>query len=901
MGKDSENVLLETERRGLTRRSFIKWSSILASSAALSGAAGCGFEGADGGSAAVEAEEGHWVSVQCWSDCGSRGFNKVFVKDGKPVRLGTDSSIEDTPDCPQVRSCARGRASKLHVFSADRLKYPMKRKNWQAGGGENSHGELRGKDEWERISWEEALDIIAGEIERIVSTYGNDAIAIPGNVTALFGQWDVGRMMTLYGGYLDNWGSCSSGAWGSIAPYTGLLEDLNDRLDVRNSDLIVLWGYNPAWSRAGLPAYYYEICRQGGTRFISIDPFRNATSEALSEEWYPVRPGTDVALALGMAYAILEEDTNRSGALIDWDFLNRCCVGFDAEHLPEGADPKENFKDYVLGTYDGVPKTPQWASEICGTPADDIQRVAIEIAETEKVGICMAPAPARTTNGSQLPQTILALGAMSGCIGKSGCMCGSDAGHTWLMEGKSLVLGGYIQGDPSWTTAGGKELLINPVGGNSLSKFTGTPNGMYTRPTEPYYRVNVNELWTSVLNGKYRIGKDEEKECNIHMYWHTHSNLMNQAPGTMLAIEAHRKVDFVLTQNMVMTTSAKYSDIVLPITSQWEREGDLTQGYREHILISSQATEPLFEAKDDMWVAEELGRRLGVDMEQLSPFDYHQERFNIIAASTVINDDGETYMPLCTITQEDIDERGVEGSPQEGRIPIKQFEEDGIYRVPRAPGDNFSHIVLKAFRDDPEANSLPTKTGKLEIYSELLAEDLNACGWESVKPLPQYKPAVEGYEETFSDWATKTKGEYPLQLITIHGLRFAHSTFGNVPVLREMFDHPLYINPIDAEAYGVRTGDTALVTSKWGKVLRPVLTTDIMMPGVVAITQGAWVEIDEETGIDKAGCVNVLVGPNLCAFGHQAFNSCIVKVERWTGDKLVPDAQWEPREMFKEG
>ena len=887
-----------TTSAGFTRRSFLKWSGAIAAGAALATSSGCGLTEANEAQQEAAAE-GRWVSAQCWADCGSRGFNKVYVKDGKAVKMGTDETHEDTPNCPRVRSCARGRAQRAHIFGADRLKYPMKRKNWQPGGGSNTNGQLRGIDEWERISWDEALDYVADEIKRIVDTYGNEAIVVPGFVASLFGQWDIGRMLSLYGGYMDNWGACSSGAWGSIAPYIGLAEDFNDRIDMRSCDLIVLWGSNPAWSRAGLPTYNYLQSKKAGTRFISIDIFRNATAQALADEWVPVRPGTDVALALAMAHTVLQADEAEGGALIDWDFLDRCTIGFDAAHLPDGASEQDNFKDYVLGTYDDQPKTPAWAAEICGVPADVIEEVALEIARTEKVAICMSPAPSRTTNGCASPQTILALGAMCGCIGKPGCMTGSDAGHTWLMEGIDLVVGGNIQGDPTWFTPGAKEMLENPIGGVSPSRFTGAPNGMYTRPQAPYTRINVNELWTSVLEGTYTAGKDDVRPCKTQMFYHTHSNLMNQTPGTMLAIEAHRAVEFVVTQNIVMTTTAKYSDIVLPITSQWERVGDLTQGYREQIMLSSRVTEPLFEAKDDLWVAEQLGQRLGIDMDKFVVMTPEQELYNQLAAATVINEDGKTYEPLLTITQEDLDEMGVEGAPQEGKITYRQLKEDGIYQVPRSENDNFGHVCLKEFRDDPEANPLGTVSGKLEIYSPTLAEDLNACGWSTVDPLPRYTPAIEGYEETFANWETKTKGEYPFQLVSIHTPRFAPSTFGNVPILREAFDHPLYMNPMDGEALGLKTGDPVLVSSKWGKVARPLLLTDIMTPGVLALGQGAWVDVDEKTGVDMAGCVNVLNGPNRVGFGHQAWNSCIVNVEPWDGD-LLPDAQWQPREVLKE-
>jgi len=97
---------------------------------------------------------------------------------------------------------------------------------------------------------------------------------------------------------------------------------------------------------------------------VFIDPYYSESAQALGDEWIPIRPGTDHAMLLGMAHTLIVEDDPVTNPLIDWDFLNRCSVGFDADHMPEGADPQENFKDYVLGTYDGVPKTPEWASEI---------------------------------------------------------------------------------------------------------------------------------------------------------------------------------------------------------------------------------------------------------------------------------------------------------------------------------------------------------------------------------------------------------------------------------------------------------------------------------------------------------------------------------------------------------
>ena len=98
------------------------------------------------------------------------------------------------------------------------------------------------------------------------------------------------------------------------------------------------------------------IRRKSGARFISIDPSYTATAELMDADWYPINPGTDHALALGIMHALLEMDSPEN-PLIDWEFLRRCTVGFDESNMPAGADPKKNFKDYLLGTYTGKPTT----------------------------------------------------------------------------------------------------------------------------------------------------------------------------------------------------------------------------------------------------------------------------------------------------------------------------------------------------------------------------------------------------------------------------------------------------------------------------------------------------------------------------------------------------------------
>ncbi len=103
---------------------------------------------------AASATTGKWIPVACWNHCGGRCPNYAYVVDGAVVRLKADDTHPDSPDYPQQRGCARGRAQRFQVFGADRLKYPMKRRRWEPGGGNR---ELRGRDDWVRISWTRRL------------------------------------------------------------------------------------------------------------------------------------------------------------------------------------------------------------------------------------------------------------------------------------------------------------------------------------------------------------------------------------------------------------------------------------------------------------------------------------------------------------------------------------------------------------------------------------------------------------------------------------------------------------------------------------------------------------------------------------------------------------------------
>lgn len=811
------------------------------------------------GNTRVKAErEGKWVTAACWHNCGGRCLNKALVLDGVVIRQKTDDTIPDTPDVPQQRGCARGRSQRKQVFAADRLKYPMIRKHWEPGGGKK---ELRGRDEWVRISWEEALDIAASEIKRIKEKYGNSAILVTGGSEAQ-------RLMSLYGGYTSIWGTTSWGSWRWGPEKFGMAEgyyeqSINDRLDLRNCKLIVMVGLNPAWSSCGNPTYNFLQAKKAGAKFIVIDPFYTETAEILGDEWIPIRPGTDHALFLGMAYTLITEDDPVKNPLIDWDFLHRCTVGFDAEHMPPGADPRENFKDYVLGTYDGVPKTPEWASRICGVEPDKIRRLAREIATTKQTALLTGWAPARINNSDSWPQMFMTFGAMCGHMGEPGRMTGVSC---------------------HFNSGNGGPRLVKP-GSNGLPKVDNPVTD----------RLNDTQMWEAILTGKYVAGYGDVRDINIQMIYHGYNAVLQTRSNQMRGIEAHRKVEFVLTQGHFLTTNAEYSDLILPATTEWERIGGLLYGNRDALFFYSQVVEPLFEAKDDQWIVTEIGKRLGIDPKEIYPISPKQQLFNQLAGAEVMKEDGSGYEPLVTITEEDIREWGVEGKPQRGRITLKEFQEKGVYQVPRKPGDKLGFIAYEGFRKDPEKNPLNTASGKLEIHCQALADFVKSHGFTEIRPIPTYNPAEEGYEASFVDWEKGIKGEFPLQLYNPHYLRRSHTVFDNIPWLREAYPNPVFISRVDAEERGIKDGDTVLIRTRWGKTLRRAQVTERLMPGVVALPHGAWLEYDEELGVDKAGSDNALTGPIATGQGTSGWNSCLCEVEKWTGEPLKPDVEWPLR------
>lgn len=613
-------------------------------------------------------------------NCGGRCILKLYIKDEKIVRIETDDRPSDNLDDPQLRACIRGRSYRRRQYHPDRLKYPLKRTG------------QRGEAKFERISWEEALTLMANEIIRVKNKYGNDAIFIPygtGSYNQTNGRQTAARLMNLFGGSLGFYNSYSWACISMATPYVfGTNITGNQRQDWVNSRYIIMWGWNPAEMRDGTNSeYFIKKAREKGARIICIDPRMSMSAVALADEWIPIRPGTDVALMSAMAWVIISEN------LHDACFVERYCIGFNASQMPQGCENEESYCDYIFGTRDGQPKTPEWAENITGIPSNTIYRIAREYANTK---------PAMLYQGYGMQRRAFGEQAVSG-----GCVLSAITGNVGIS-------GGWASGIALQADDGGVFWNVFPVEKNPVEA------------TIPVF------LWTeAILRGKEMTQEDGVRgvpglKNNIKLLWSVASNLLvNQHADVNRSakiLQDEDKVEFIVVQDQFLTPSARFADLVLPVCTQFETWG-LEDGwkYGEEVIIMPKVIEPPEETKTDYQICSELAEKLGIRDE------YTQGRSEKEWIEWAIDFYRENRFP-------DIPD-------------LDQIHEQnrGLYVRPV----NTPKIALADFRKDPEKFPLKTPSGKIELFSISLFEMGKP---ETIPPVPKY---IREWESPFGPEAKK--------------------------------------------------------------------------------------------------------------------------------------------------
>ncbi|MFC2035527.1 molybdopterin-dependent oxidoreductase [Chloroflexota bacterium] len=731
------------------------------------------------------------VMTVCNSHCGGTCPLKLHIKEGVITRIETGD---------QSRACLKGRTYRQRVYAPDRLLYPLRRV-----------GE-RGKGEFERISWDEALDTVATEIKRIRESYGPSAVLLfysVGDAAHLHNAGLIENLLARTGGYSGTWGcaSCEGGTFAARMTY-GVNSRVHTPDDLLNSRLIMLWGWNPvATSSMGNNNLYLARAREAGVRIVAVDPRYTDSVAAFADQWIPIRPGTDAAMLIAMAYVIITEN------LVDQIFLDRYTIGFD------------RFKEYVLGKEDGVSKTPVWAEDITGVPATMIANLAREYATNRPAALMDGFAPGRTAYGEEYHRAAIALAAMTGNIGIHGGSTPGD-GASYGLSGPYLQLGVYAYLR--------MKSANNPVDQESSSRRDAL---WYNKLKEPIFywggpssaRVNRHNIADAILKGQ-RGGYP----ADYKLLYVVNCNYLNQYANTNKIIQALKKLEFVVVQEQFMTATAKFADIVLPTNTFMERN-DLCQGGTGLFYgYMNKAIDSLGESKSHYEIATELATRLGIS-------DYGDKT-------------EEEWL------------REIVGECKD--IPdYDTFKEQGIHEIKLQQ----PFVCFEKEISDPLKNPFPTPSGKIEIYSQEIADNHNPL----LPPIPKY---IESWESRDDHLAIK----YPLQLITIHARRRAHTQFDNIPWLRELYPQAISINATDAQVRGIKDGDMVKIFNDRGQMIITANVSERIMPGVVSIPQGAWYNPDVN-GVDRGGCVNILTKDGVGPGAAFPTNTALVQVERHKG------------------
>jgi anaerobic dimethyl sulfoxide reductase subunit A len=633
----------------------------------------------------------------------------------------------------------------------------------------------RGSGQFAPMSWPEALDTVAAQLKRVRANYGNNAIFFLdqfGSVSPLHGVKKAGRrFFAMLGGCTTWWGTTSNEAaqFAAMATY-GTQNTGASRDNFSHARMIILWGWNPLVTRFGSETVHYlQEARQKGARFVTVDPRYTISARTLGAEWVPIRPGSDTALLIAMAQVMIEDD------VYDHGFMEKHTIGF------------ELFRDYVMGLEDGICRNPAWAEAITGVPAAITSRLARDYASIKPAILFDSWGPGRTSFGEQYHRAAAVLSAMSGNIG---------------------ITGGHAAGGPSRIPLGllGQSLPVSEA---------------------PFPKVHITRVYDALLKGKAGGYPGD-----IKLLYITGSNLLNQLANTNKGAAALTKPEFIVSHELFLTPTARFADIVLPVTTTLECAsiGQPWLGGPYYIYMEPAIT-PVTDTRTDLAIFTELAARLGLA-------GYNNK------------------------TDEDWLRQFVAATPA---IPdYVSFRRAGIHWIElEQPWVAFRDIVA----GKPGA-VFPTPSGKMEIYSRKLAK----LGQPEMPPIPRY---IEGGE----NWHNPDVAQFPLQLVSPHSRARVNSTLANIPRLQKLADDTVWMHPRDAHSRNISTGDKVLVYNHRGKLTAIVKVTAEIMPGVISLDSGAWYKPDAD-GVDAGGCVNVLTGDQASPGGAFTCNSCLVQVRK---------------------
>ena len=758
------------------------------------------------------------------------GVFKAVVEDGHAVQF------KPWADDPQPTAMLEG--VRDSIYSASRIRYPMVRRAWlEQGPGADPDG--RGDGDFVRVSWDKAIELVAGEITRVREQHGQQAIyggsygwKSPGKLHNC--KTLLRRMLNLTGGFTSSIGDYSTGAAQVILPYVSGSIEVYEQCTTypvlaEHTELMVFWGCDPrnnsqiSWQVADHGAFKgFEQLKAAGVKAICIDPVRTMTCDYLDAEWISPKPQTDVALMLGIAHTLLSED------LHDQKFLDRYTAGF------------AEFKPYLTGEADGQPKDADWAAEICGLDAETIRDLARRFA-SKRTMLALGYSMQRQHHGEQSTWMLVVLACMLGQIGLPG--------------------GGY--GMSYHYSSGGAPTHNSPIL-KSIDDAAGGGSGSSVSESGSDVAIPVARFVETLLNpGKtMQFNGTEIKLPLIKLAYWAGGNPFAHHQDRNEMLKAWRELETFIVHDFQWTATARHADIVLPATTSYERN-DIEQvgDYAlSHIVAMRKIVEPQFEARDDFDIFAAVAEKLG------KGYEFTQ---------------GRSEMDWI---------RGFyEGAKIESRAKGMEMPVFDVFWESNKPlafpleEDNKHFVRHASFRKDPILNALGTATGKFEIYSRAIA----AYNYDDCPPHPTWMEPIERLD------GPTTK--YPLSIASNHPRGRLHSqlcgtSFRDTYAVQNR--EPCWLNPKDAKARGISDGDVVRVFNDRGQILAGAVVTDDVMSGVMMVSEGGWFDpLDprEIGSLCRYGDINNLT-PGIATSKLTQANcgqTGVADVEKFTGE--LPD------------
>lgn len=782
----------------LTRRTFIKGvGTITVSSAMGFGLTGCAQDGKEApelaGTGDKQAEapvERKTVSTYCSYNCNSSCQLKGTIVDGKIVAVepGALPGRDDYANC-----CLRGISYPQRVQDETvRTMYPMKRT-----------GE-RGSGEFERITWDEAIDTISEKLNAVVADNPAKATfyAFTGNMSRIAWEAPMRMAKNLGASIWTSEGIMSDhGATMGMVMCYGTQRAGHDTRDYMNSDLVMWWGGNSMDTHTS-EARYLLNARDAGAKFIVVDP-RLSPTAAMADQWVPIKPKGDSALAMAMINIIIGRGMHdetwlknyscapllvsdktglyirpAEGMFAAWDEASNEMVVVDPAEAG-GPDDGTSGPESTLAlegtfTVNGEKCHPAFAdlvaeaakfdleraSELTGLDAQTIEDLAIQYASAQTAGIRMTQGIQRIKYSFLPFRAIATLAAVCGNIGKSG----GGASHIYSQGAgnplKPVESETPLPDDREWEDVG----LAEDMGPALLAAIS---CGNLELPTSLFYEAAVNH-----------------NPVGIDFLWVATSNFLNMSPDANKIIdEVFPAIDFIVCADPFWTWTAKYADIVLPAATNWENWDFNARS--PWIQLQHPIIDRMGESKSDCEIMSLLAPKMGVG-EYWGRTDEEWVRLML-----------------------DVDHPGVANMDFDKMVEEGCYgRDDGIYEPCYSWGDK----------------KFATASGRFEFYTEAMVPfGLQVPTWRA------------GYEDLDSELGEK----YPLTFLQYHDRMTIHAQHLLAPALKAVATEPLLqMNPDDAKARGIAHNDVVRIYNDRGECKVRAFVADGIRPSVVALPHG---------------------------------------------------------------